>query len=93
MERSNLWRLYSLAKAFGQRPSGFLHLESDLAAWQLDEACLVAGIEIENEIQRGDDPFERRAQDGAASGYRSTAGLPRRKGKIPGLRKKKHAAR
>jgi hypothetical protein len=55
------------------RPSQFLHLETELAAWMLDEACLVVGRQFQHEIDQGRDPF---VNNSAPPGqrYRSISG-------------------
>jgi hypothetical protein len=54
-----LWRLYNVATAYGNRPSDhFPHLETDLAKWTLDEACLLTGRTYESALQEGKDPFK-----------------------------------
>lgn len=47
-----------MATAYGQRPSQFLELETDIAAWALDEACLVIGRRFENMLNEGKNPFQ-----------------------------------
>lgn len=56
-ERLNLWRLYNQATGYGKRPSDFFELETDLARWILDEACMLEGRRIENLLNKGEDPF------------------------------------
>ena len=56
--KSNLWRLYNQATAYGCRPSEFFNLETEIAAWALDEACLVEGRRVENALNEGKDPFQ-----------------------------------
>jgi hypothetical protein len=46
-----------MATAYGCRPSEFFHLETEIAAWALDEACLVEGRRVENALNEGKDPF------------------------------------
>ncbi len=46
-----------MATTYGLRPSQFFRLETDLAAWQLDEACFITGAECEAEISKGNNPF------------------------------------
>ena len=46
-----------MATTYGQRPSRFFQLETEIAAWQLDEACLIIGLECEAEIAKGNNPF------------------------------------
>ncbi|HEX6034543.1 MAG TPA: hypothetical protein VFY83_08920 [Anaerolineales bacterium] len=54
----NLWRLYNLATGYGQRPSDLFELQTDVARWALDEACLVVGRRIENNLNSGKEPFD-----------------------------------
>ena len=56
-DKTNLWRLYNSAAAYGKRPSDFMNLESDLAAWALDEACLMIGRKFENLLSNGINPL------------------------------------
>lgn len=47
-----------MATAYGLRPSDFFpRLETDIARWNLDEACLVVGRKIENMLNQGKDPW------------------------------------
>lgn len=46
-----------MATAYGERPSGFLNLETEMAAWALDEACLLVGRKYENLLNEGKNPF------------------------------------
>jgi len=64
-----------MATAYGQRPSQFLNLETDIAAWALDEACLVIGRKFENILNKGESPFE----DTALSAKQGFASAPKRK--------------
>lgn len=57
MDKTNLWRLYNSATAYSKRPSDFARLETELAAWALDEACLVVGRKFENMLNEGKNPF------------------------------------
>lgn len=54
----NLWRLYNSAAAYGKRPSEFMQLETEIAAWALDETCLMIGRKFENLLNEGKNPFE-----------------------------------
>jgi hypothetical protein len=65
-DKTNLWRLYSSATAYGKRPSDFVQLETEIAAWALDEACLMTGRKFENLINEGKNPFAD-AQTGKGS--------------------------
>lgn len=58
----------------GKRASDFFpELETDIARWNLDEACLVVGRQVENAYNKGEDPWK-------------DSGLPTRSTK-PGLYK------
>ena len=57
-DKTNLWRLYNSASAYGKRPSDFMQLETEIAAWALDEACLMIGRKFENMLNEGKSPFE-----------------------------------
>ncbi len=46
-----------MATTYGKRPSQFFQLETEIAEWQLDEACLIVGLECEAEIAKGSNPF------------------------------------
>lgn len=47
----------------GRRASDFFpELETDLARWNLDEACLIAGRRIENALNKGEDPWRDAAK-------------------------------
>lgn len=56
-DKTNLWRLYNSATAYGKRPSEFMSLETEIAAWALDEACLMIGRKYENMLNDGKNPF------------------------------------
>lgn len=56
-DKTNLWRLYNSAIAYGKRPSEFMQLETEIAAWALDEACLMIGRRFENALNEGKNPF------------------------------------
>ena len=49
--------MYNIATAYGLRPSQFLNLETEIAAWALDEACLMTGRKFENLLNEGKSPF------------------------------------
>ena len=77
--KTNLWRLYNLATGYGQRPSDFFELETDLARWALDETCLATGRQIEKLMQDGKEPFDDGVQTGK---FRSAKAHVRKKVKI-----------
>jgi hypothetical protein len=52
-------------------------LSTDLGAWSLDEACLVAGRTIEKLVNEGKDPFSDQLADGSRN-FRSAKGAGRR---------------
>lgn len=56
-DKNNLWRLYNQSTGYGCRPSDFFELETDLAKWSLNEACLVIGRRFENMLNEGKNPF------------------------------------
>ena len=58
-DKTNLWRLYNSSAAYGKRPSDFFQLETELAAWALDEACLLIGRKFENMLNDGKNPFDQ----------------------------------
>lgn len=80
----NLWRLHNLATTYKSRPSDFFRLETELAAWQLDEACLIIGRRVENNLQQNKVPFDGLTMpaETASQGYRSTSHIPAKKVKI-----------
>lgn len=48
--------MHSLSEAYRCRPSSLLEIETDFAAWQIDEICLMAGraaekAAVENSMQ------------------------------------------
>lgn len=53
-----------MAEAYGRRPSDFFEFETDLAAWALDEACLLTGRMVEKELQEGKEPFGKTKTEG-----------------------------
>lgn len=83
----NLWRLYSAAIAYGCRPSDFFELETELAAWQLDEACLMIGRRVEHNLNEGKDAFDELQVQSFKSkvkrGFQSAKQFVKRKMKIP----------
>src|SRR4030067_1040004 len=74
--KTNLWRLYNLANAYAKKPSDLFELETDIGRWSLDEACLVVGRRIENNLNNGKEEFH--GFDASISkptgGYRSAKG-------------------
>lgn len=89
-EKTNLWRLYNAATAYGRRPSEFFEFETELAAWQLDEACLIVGRRVEKNLNENKEPFA--GMDGGGSfslrstlrgAYRSAKQFVRKKMRIP----------
>jgi len=56
-DKTNLWRLYNSATAYSKRPSDFFELETEIAKWALDEACLTLGRRYENMFNEGKNPF------------------------------------
>src|SRR5512137_115704 len=56
-EKLNLLRLYNQATAYGQKPSDFFELETEIGCWALDEACLRVGRRVENNLNSGKDAF------------------------------------
>jgi len=70
-----------MATAYGKRPSDYFQFETELAAWQLDEACLMAGRRIENDLNNKKDPFRKRTKSRDA--YQGSAGRRLKKMKIP----------
>jgi hypothetical protein len=78
--------LYNAAISYGKKPSQFFDFETELGAWQLDEACLVVGRQVENNLSNG-----RSAFDGfvlpvstKSKGYAAIKGkYPVRKMKVP----------
>jgi hypothetical protein len=87
-EKTNLLRLHNLADAYGFRPSALFTLETDLADWQLDEACLIVGRRVENNLNAGKDMwagFENESGLLASMkrGYASAKQFVKKKMKIP----------
>jgi len=86
-EKPNLWRLYSAATAYGCRPSDFVQLETELAEWQLDEACLMVGRRVEKNMNDGKDAFDGFDGGGLLNAvkrkYRSAKQFVKRTMKIP----------
>ena len=73
-DKTNLWRLYNSATAYGRRPSDFMQLETEIAAWALDEACLVTGRKFENMFNEGKNPFSGRlTENGGRQGIQGAA--------------------
>jgi hypothetical protein len=86
-EKTNLWRLYNAATAYGYKPSDFFTLETDMAAWQLDEACLLVGRRVEKNLNEGKDAFAGFGDAGLMGtvkrGYRSAKQFVKKKMKSP----------
>ncbi len=74
-DKTNLWRLYNSATGYSKRPSDFFELETELAAWALDEACLVVGRRFENMLNEGKNPFSGASK---VEGQTSYAPVPKR---------------
>lgn len=70
-----------MATAFSFRPSEIMGLTTDLAQWNLDEACLVYGRQIENAYNKNEDPFSTLG-NGSQAKYRSANQFVTRKVKI-----------
>jgi hypothetical protein len=66
------------------RPSDIFHCETELAAWQLDEACLITGRRVENNIQQNKLPFDGLDIPATTTpnGYRSTSHIAAKKVQI-----------
>ena len=61
-----------MATGYGVRPSQLFELETELAKWNLDEACLSIGRRIENNLNNNKDAFYGFRKSGTtAQGYRS----------------------
>jgi len=60
--------------------------ETELAAWQLDEACLVVGRQVENNLSNGKDAFAGFEETGLIGaikrGYRSAKNLVKKRIRI-----------
>ena len=84
-DKSNLWRLYNIATAYGQRASDFVHLETEIGAWYLDEACLSIGRRFENMLNEGKNPFDALTlpSPSGRGGYRPAANSRMKRMKIP----------
>lgn len=63
-----------MATAYSKRPSEFVQFETEIAAWALDEACLMIGRKYENMLNDGKNPFHQ----SSVSGGQSYAPVPRR---------------
>jgi hypothetical protein len=62
-----------------------LTLETEIAAWVLDEACLMTGRRVENNLNNGKPPFDGFASVSTAlnaKSYRSAKNLAKKKVKI-----------
>ena len=55
-------------------------LSTELARWNLDEACLIVGRRIENALSKNEDPFMD--EKPTAEKYRSAKGRVKKKVKI-----------
>jgi hypothetical protein len=68
-----------MATAYSKRPSDFIMLETEMAAWQLDEACLMIGRQVEKNMHEGKDAFSGFGDSGLLGaikrGYRSAKAL------------------
>jgi hypothetical protein len=82
-DKLNLWRLYNSATSYGKRPSEFMQLETDVAAWALDEACLMAGRRFENMLSEGKNPFSEQLSVSSGQGYAPVAKGNIKKMQIP----------
>lgn len=83
MEKANLLRLHSVASAYDFRPSDLFDLETELGAFQLDEACLLVGRHVERNLHDGKPAFEGLiAQTNLKREYRSVKHLAKKKVKI-----------
>lgn len=49
--------MHALAEAYGARPSSLIELQTEWAAWQFDEACLVAGRAAEKDAVENSGQF------------------------------------
>lgn len=56
-----------------------MQLETEIAAWALDEACLVIGRRFDNMLSNGEDPFSDQL---SVSSNQKFASAPKRKIKI-----------
>ena len=74
-DKTNLWRLYNSSTAYGKRPSDFMQLETEIAAWALDEACLIVGRRYENMLNEGKNPFSNSSK---VEGQKSYAPVPKK---------------
>ena len=70
-DKTNLWRLYNASTAYGRRASDFMNLETEIAAWALDEACLLVGRKFENLLNEGKNPFSDQSPVISKRGYAS----------------------
>jgi len=75
--------LYNTASAYGKRPSDFFRFETELGAWQFDEACLIVGRRVEQNVNSNQAPFAGfDLPMDKSRGFRSAKQLVRRKVKI-----------
>jgi hypothetical protein len=52
-----------MATAYGNRPSDYFKFETEIGAWVFDEACLITGRQIENEVNEGKPPFSEKSSN------------------------------
>lgn len=78
----NLARIHNLASAYGVRPSDFFEFETDIGAFQLDEACLIVGRQIEHNLHEGKPAFEGIGGGNVKREYRSVKHLATKKVKL-----------
>ena len=78
----NLARIHNLASAYGLRPSDFFEFETELGAFQLDEACLIVGRRIEHNVSEGKPAFEGLGSGSVKREYRSVKHLAKKTVKI-----------
>ncbi len=77
--KRNLWVLHNLAEAYGGRPSDYLELETPWGRWQVDELALMAGRNMQKQIEDGKNPLP----SPTPKTFRSARGLVTKKVKIP----------
>ena len=82
-DKTNLWRLYNAATAYKRRPSSYFRLETDIAKWALDEACLLTGRRFEAMLHEGKNPFASLAVTDGKNGYAPMATPTMKRMKIP----------
>lgn len=75
--------MWNLASAYGKLPSDIVGLVTPIARWQLDEACLMVGRQIENALNKGETVNFGTMDDGRRTmKYASANGKARKKVKI-----------